>query len=260
VLRAYGVTDKGRTRPTNEDCFAIDERLGLLVVADGMGGHNGGEVAARLAADSLVEFVRDHGNPGAPGGDPWPLGFDDNLSDHGNVLRTGIQLASLRILEAALTTDSLFGMGTTVVAALADGPRLSVAHVGDSRLYVAGRGRIRLMTRDDSWAARMLAHDPAADPHALRRHPMRGALTNVVGSRLGTEVHVVEETLEGGEFLLVTTDGVHGELGDVDFEQIVFGADHGGEPRRLASRLVEAALERGSLDNCTAVVARYDPD
>ncbi len=260
VLRAYGITDRGRTRPVNEDCFAIDERLRLLVVADGMGGHNGGEVAARLAVDSVVEFVRDRADPGLSGGDPWPLGRDPALSEDGNVLRTAIQLASLRILEAALTTDGLFGMGTTIVAALADGPRLSVAHVGDSRLYLASRGRLRRLTDDDSWLARILARDPGLDPVALRQHPMRGALTSVVGSRPGTTVHVAEETLEGGELLLLTTDGVHGVLEHAELGAIVFAGDHDADPRCLAARLVARALDGGSLDNCTAIVARYDPD
>jgi PPM family protein phosphatase len=260
VLRAHGITDRGRTRPVNEDCFAVDERLRLLVVADGMGGHSAGEVAARLAVDAVVESVRDRANPGLAGGEAWPLGFDPTLSDGGNVLRTAIQLANLRILEAALTTDSLFGMGTTIVAALADGPRLSVAHVGDSRLYLASRGRLRLLTDDDSWIARILACDPALDVAALRRHPMRGALTNVVGSRQGTTVHVAEEVLEGGELLLLTTDGVHGVLETAELEAIVFAGDHDGDPRRLAARLVAGALDGGSLDNCTAIVARYDRD
>jgi PPM family protein phosphatase len=260
VLRASGATDKGRVRAANEDCFAVEEDLRLCVLADGIGGHQGGGVAARLAVDAVTDFFRELVRPSEPAGARWPLGFDASLSEAGNQLRTAIQLASLRILEAAVTAQGLVGMGTTAVAALARGARLSVAHVGDSRCYLASRGRLRRLTEDDSWMATLLARDPRANPALLRRHPMRGALTNVVGARLGTEVHVAEEPLEGGELLLLTTDGVHDVLDDGDLERLVFGGGHGGDPHRLANQLVAAALAHGSQDNCTAVVARYDRD
>src|SRR5438045_9753504 len=105
VFRAHGATNKGQVRPTNEDCFVIDERLRLCVVADGMGGHNAGEVAARMAVDAIVEFVRatvqrDAAEPTRTVDETWPFGVDPALSESGNVLRTAIHLANVRILEA----------------------------------------------------------------------------------------------------------------------------------------------------------------
>ena len=144
-------------------------------------------------------------------------------------------------------------MGTTVVAAMVRGDRLSVAHVGDSRLYVAADGRVRQLTQDDSWMTTLLATNPDADPAVLQHHPMRHALTNVVGSRAATEVHIVEEALAGGEVLLLTTDGVHGVLDAKALERIVERVDLD----QLAAEVVGAALARGSRDNCTAVVAQY---
>ena len=246
-LRAYGLTDKGRVRPTNEDCFAIDEALGLCVVADGMGGHNAGEVAARLAVDAVVDYVR---RPDVT----FPFGVDPALSEAGNVLRTAILLANVQIREVAISSDVYAGMGTTIVAAQVTGGRLSVAHVGDSRLYVAAAGALRQVTQDDSWMVSMLAHDPAADPLLLEHHPMRNALTNVVGARTRTEVHVVEQALAGGELLLLSTDGVHGVLDERRLERMLLEDE---DPRAIAHGVVKAALARGSRDNCTAVVARY---
>ena len=246
-LRAYGLTDKGRVRPTNEDCFAIDEALGLCVVADGMGGHNAGEVAARLAVDAVVDYVR---RPDVT----FPFGVDPALSEGGNVLRTAILLANVQIREVAISSDVYAGMGTTIVAAQVTGGRLSVAHVGDSRLYVAAAGALRQVTQDDSWMVSMLAHDPAADPLLLEHHPMRNALTNVVGARTRTEVHVVEQALAGGELLLLSTDGVHGVLDERRLERMLLEDE---DPRAIAHGVVKAALARGSRDNCTAVVARY---
>jgi len=148
-------------------------------------------------------------------------------------------------------------MGTTVVAALVVKDRIAVGHAGDSRLYLFANGRLRQLTHDDSWVANMLADDPEADPIALQHHPMRNALTNVVGARLRTQVHIVEEHLGGGELLLLTTDGIHGVLDDRRIEQLLDDAD---DLAYTASAFVAAALARGSRDNCTAIVARYMPD
>jgi protein phosphatase len=213
-----------------------------------MGGHNAGEIAARLAVDAIVGFVR---RPEQTG---WSFGRDPALSETGNLIRTAIHLAHLQILEEAGTTDEYAGMGTTIVAALVVGDRLAVGHVGDSRLYRLTGGHLRPLTDDDSWMASMLAHDPHADPVALLRHPLRNVLTNVVGARSRTDVHVVEERLTDGDLLLLTTDGVHGVLDDAELERLL---DETSDPGSLAACIVRTATERGSRDNCTAIVARY---
>ena len=110
----------------------------------------------------------------------------------------------MQVLETAITSQRYSGMGTTIVASIVEGNRLSVGHVGDSRLYILANDRLRQITHDDSWMASMLAHDPSVDVTRLEHHPMRNALTNVVGSKRRTDVHVVEETLQGGELLLLT--------------------------------------------------------
>ena len=222
MLRAYGATDKGRIRPTNEDHFAVDEALRLCVVADGMGGHNAGEVAARVAVDAIVDFVASarHVDSCHPG----------------DLVRTAIHLAHMQVLETARTSDEYFGMGTTIVAALVVGDRLAVGHVGDSRLYLSTADGLRQFTRDDAWM------------HML---------TNVVGARGGADVHVDEERLSGGELLLLSTDGVHGVLDAVRLERLLTDQ---GDLQGIATGVVRAALTRGSRDNCTAVVARYQRD
>lgn len=244
MVRAFGITDKGRIRPSNEDCFAIHEHLGLAVIADGMGGHNAGEVAARMAVDAVVDyFTTVH--------DDWPFGFDPDLSANGNRMRTAILLANVQILENAITNDDHAGMGTTVVSArVADG-RLVCGHVGDSRLYLLSGGSLRQLTADDSWMAAILAHDPAADRSSLRYHPMRHALTNVVGARTRTDVHVVESAVEPGDVMLLTTDGVHEVLDDRRLEQLL---RRDADPKTTAQHIVATALARGTRDNLTAVV------
>ena len=260
MLRAHGVTDRGRVRPINEDCCHVDERLRLCVVADGMGGHNAGQVAARMAVDAVVEHVRDAAaTAGANATDTgaWPFGFDRSLSRGGNLLRTAVQFAHMRVLETAVTKEACAGMGTTIVAALVGNGTLSVAHVGDSRLYLFSNDRLRQLTHDDSWMAAVLAEDPRLDPASLVYHPMRHALTNVIGARAGAKVHVAEHTLRGGELLTMTSDGVHGVLDDHRIGRVL---SEGSDPAAMATDLVRAALARGSRDNCTAVVAHYISD
>ena len=161
-------------------------------------------------------------------------------------------MAHVQILEAAMSVDQYSGMGTTMVVTLVSERRLSVAHVGDSRLYLFGP-RLRQLTRDDSWMASVLAADSCADRSLLEHHPIRNALTNVVGARGRTDVHVIEEELRGDVRLVLTTDGVHGVLDEESIGQLL---SEGGI--QAASRnLVAAALARGSSDNCTAVVAEY---
>jgi len=249
VFSAFGVTDKGRSRASNEDCFAIHEPLGLVVVADGMGGHNAGEVASRMAVDVLSDyFSTDQAE--------WPFGFDAEVSAAANRMRTAILLANVQILESAITVDDYAGMGTTVVAAQVWGRRLVCGHVGDSRLYVWSGGSLRALTADDSWMASMLANDPGANPALLQQHPMRHALTNVVGTRPRTDVHLVETELNAGDRILMTTDGVHEVVDDGRLERLI---SQDRQPEEIANAIVKTALARGSRDNLTAVVVDCAP-
>jgi protein phosphatase len=220
-----------------------------------MGGHKAGDVASRIAVDAVTGYVR--GAASNRAGAYGPFGVKASLSHDGNLLHTAIHLANMQILEAALTVEECSGMGTTIVAAFVRGERLSVAHVGDSRLYVLSGCRLRQLTDDDSWTARVLAREPGADLATLDNHPLHHALTNVVGAHPRTEVHVTEETLGIGDVMALTTDGVHGLLDEQQIAKILREEDGAAEK---AARLVAAALARGSCDNCTAIVAQYLPD
>jgi len=250
VLQAWGLSEKGAVRPNNEDRFAIDEALQLCVVADGMGGHNAGEIAADIAVDAVLEVVRDRRRLG------WPFGFDPSLSEGCNLIRTAIHLANMRVLETAGSSRACSGMGTTLVAALVVDGRLLVGHVGDSRLYRLADGRLRQLTGDDSWMATTIAADPHADAELLQHHPLRHVLTNVVGSRRPTDVHLADEPLAAGDRLLLSTDGVHGALDNDRLEGLLLDSP---DMTGVAFAIVHAAMARGSCDNCTAVVARYEP-
>src|SRR5436190_17799347 len=147
MVLAHAVSDAGPVRKNNEDSCAVEHDLQVYVVADGMGGHNAGEVASRLAVEALVGFMRrSHEDTDVS----WPYGIDPTISLHANRLRTAINLANRRVFRAAESHDDYTGMGTTVVAALVTGTKLVVGNVGDSRLYVSTNDGFSQVTEDDT--------------------------------------------------------------------------------------------------------------
>src|SRR5215203_5599163 len=252
VTRAFGVSDAGRVRKSNEDKFVSDPALGLFAVADGMGGHKAGEVAAQLAIDAITGFI---GRSEKDYDVTWPYGIDDTLSFDGNRLRTAIFLANRKVFRAAESSDDYGGMGTTIVGLLITGAHAAVGSVGASRVYLLSGGTFDQVTADDSWAATILANDPSMKPEDIAHHPMRNVLTNVLGGRPTVDVHVSERVLEGGEVLLLCSDGVHGVVEPEALRGII---DTTPGEQAAAQRIVEAALEAGSRDNVTAVVVRYE--
>jgi len=254
MVLAHAVSDAGPVRKNNEDSCAVEPELQVYVVADGMGGHNAGEVASRLAVEALVGFMRrSHEDTDVS----WPYGIDPTLSLHSNRLRTGINLANRRVFRAAESHDDYTGMGTTVVASLVVGSRLIVGNVGDSRLYVRSASGLTQVTQDDTWAATMLRQSGGADAALLAHHPMRHVLTNVLGAREQIEVHMFEQDLTPGDVLLLCSDGLYGALDDAAIDATLAGAD---DVRAAAERLVQAAIDHGTRDNVTALVVRHGSD
>jgi PPM family protein phosphatase len=254
VIRACGVSDAGRVRKTNEDKFVSDPELGLFAVADGMGGHKAGEVAAQIAIETVAGFV---GRSAHESDVTWPYGIDEALSFDGNRLRTAIFLANRKVFRAAERTDDYGGMGTTFVGVLVNGAQASIGSVGDSRLYLMSNGTMKQITTDDSWAATILAQDPTLTREAIAQHPMRNVLTNVLGARESVDVHLIERTLQLGETLLLCTDGVHNVLSPEGLRDILGKND---DVERAAQVLIDTALDRGSRDNVTALVIRYEAE
>ena len=253
-IRAFGVSDAGRVRKSNEDKFVSEPALGLFAVADGMGGHKAGEVASQLAIESVTTFV----SRSADDDDvTWPYGIDDHLSFEGNRLRTAIFLANRKVFRVAESSDDYGGMGTTIVCVLMSGGRAAIGSVGDSRVYLFSGGRLEQLTQDDSWAATILAQDPKIRPQDIETHPMRNVLTNVLGSRPDILVRVTERDLAPGDVLLLSSDGMHGVL---DASAIAGVLTTHTDVNEAAQALVDRALEAGSRDNVTALVVRYEED
>ena len=243
---AFGLSETGPVRRINEDCFVSAEDLRLFIVADGMGGHAAGEVAARIAVESIEKFIRR-----SQGTDDfsWPYGLDATLSYDANRLKTAVCLANRRINRLAESHDDYLGMGTTVVCALLTGGHLIVAHVGDSRLYLKVGDDLVQLTKDDSWAATVFGANGGSNGSRATRH----VLTNVLGVRPDTQVHLLEREISGDETLLLCSDGLHGSVSHDKLREIVVSDQ---DLPALAQTLISTALEQGSRDNITALVAR----
>jgi protein phosphatase len=250
MIEAHGLSDRGRVRPQNEDVFRVAGAFGLAVVADGMGGQQAGEVAARLAVDALHQFVRQAMRDPAL---TWPFGFDPTRSFAANALSTGIRFANLRVTEQATTRNEYRGMGTTIVVALVCGNELAYAGIGDSRAYLVGDAGIRQLTRDDSWIETAIAVGAVA-AESRRSHAFGHVLTKALGVGWDLDVEVGETALAPGDLLLLCSDGLTAVLGDAQIAEIL--RVHRNELPAASAALVAAANAAGGPDNITVVLAR----
>jgi PPM family protein phosphatase len=252
MLTVHGVTHPGRIRKVNEDGFYYDVQLGLFLVADGMGGHNAGEIASRLALESVLAFIQ---RTREDEEFTWPFGVETGLSYDANRMRTALRLANRRVFQMSESGVQYAGMGTTVVAALITGSTLTFATIGDSRIYLVQQHAIRQLTQDDSWLATLRAQEPDIDPAQLEHHPLRHVITKAVGTLADTELTIHERPLVKGDLLLMCSDGLH----DLVTDQEMLAITDTEEPLEArGARLVDRALEGGGRDNITALLVRYD--
>jgi len=250
TTESYGVTDTGRRRQVNQDYVLFDDELRLYIVADGMGGHSAGEVASKLAAESVREFVV---RSRCSADISWPFGLDPRLSLNGNCLRSAVMLANARVCDEAAQHEELYGMGTTIVAAVAEKGVLTICSAGDSRAYRIRSGSIRQLTKDDSWVQAALDRGVLEEGQA-RNHIMRNIITKAVGADDELEPCVVEEETEPGDLYLMCTDGLHGMLGDAEILGIIRAS--APDLRKAVDSLIAAANANGGNDNVTALLLR----
>ncbi|MCX7895072.1 MAG: Stp1/IreP family PP2C-type Ser/Thr phosphatase [Thermoanaerobaculum sp.] len=253
-VESYGISDRGRRRAQNEDAFLIRDDLGLFVVADGMGGHAAGEVAAGIAVheiEAVVEATREHGEK------TWPEHWQVQLSLNANRLVQAILGAHRRVMRAVEAANELKGMGATVVAALLDqeAGRVTVAHVGDSRAYLLRAGELQLLTSDHSWVHEQVVAGLLSE-EAARNHPLKNVVTRALGGMQEPSVDFSELGVQEGDTLLLCSDGLNTMLSDHEIRGIVASSVSLGQ---AANRLVAEANERGGLDNITVVLVRLSP-
>jgi serine/threonine protein phosphatase PrpC len=248
-VQAFGLTHVGRQRQHNEDAFLVEGEAKLFLVADGMGGHAAGEIASRIAVDSINEFIvhtkEDDGT--------WPHAYDEHFSRSTNRLMAAVRMANSRVLEAMRKDARLRGMGTTVVACLADEGTVSVAHVGDSRAYLIRGGQLSRITNDHSWVFEQVQAGMLTEAEA-EKHPLRNVITRALGGALQVTPDASEIAAQPGDVFLLCSDGLTGMVPESEILRLVTTND--GDIEKACQQLIDAANERGGLDNVTAVLVK----
>jgi len=243
-----GMTDVGLKRGHNEDNYLINEELNLFVVADGMGGHAGGEYASAIAVNTVEEVVTSLELEGTPDTDE-----NDPVEVTRHKLSHAIRLAGRRIFDKARQQPSYHGMGTTAVVLLVQDDKAFVAHVGDSRLYLFRDGAVDQVTEDHSLIAEKVKHG-LITPEEAKNHRMRNVITRSLGYQEEVDVDLqVLPVLTGDQYLLCS-DGLSGYVTPDEIGEVL--ATHGTQ--EAARQLVMMACDRGGDDNITAIIAQVE--
>lgn len=243
-----GATDPGRKRANNEDSFLVLDSMRLFAVADGVGGHEGGEVASSITVDTLREVVPDML---AQGDRTPPSGASRGTDREPAALRYAVSLANRRILEAAAQKPSLAGMGTTLTVLLLSGSRGIVAHLGDSRAYLLRSGRLRQLTEDHSLVAEQVKAG-LLTPEQARTSSHRNVITRALGIKDDAAPDLRELALQPGDRFLLCSDGLTEMVGDKEISRVL--AKH--PPDLAVRKLIDAANTAGGVDNITAVIVK----
>jgi protein phosphatase len=243
-LVAYGKTDKGLVREENEDVFCIEENLGLLAVADGMGGHASGEVASKMAMDILKDYLKEGKEPPSHGCNPGHL-------ESTNRMTSGVKLASKTIYDASCSHSEWNGMGTTLSAVLLSGTRLAIAHVGDSRVYLIRGGIIEQITDDHTVVSEQLGRGLITKEEAVES-AMRHVLTRALGTASEVDVDTDELTVSEGDKLVLCSDGLSELVSDDEILSVVLASNR---PEAICDQLVKMANQKGGDDNITVIAA-----
>lgn len=247
-ITSFGLTDTGLKREKNEDYFLLNDEMGLYIVADGMGGHQGGDYASRLAVETIEEELRRFAS------DPSsvvPLnGIRTAVNDYKGQLRHAVLMASHRIYASALRDKRLRGMGTTSVVILIRNNKIYLANVGDSRAYILRGREVRQLTEDHSLVQEQLKAGMIS-PLDARDHRLRNIITRSVGFQDEVDIDVDECFVQKDDKVILCTDGLSNMVTNDEISQIV--ADESVET--ACRRLIDLANSRGGEDNATVVIA-----
>lgn len=248
-LTFVGQTDTGRVREHNEDTIATDPDVGLLVLADGMGGYNAGEVASGIAVKTITNLVRE----GLAREDLDAVDRNTGLSRPSIVLRDAITRANKIIYQTARSQAECEGMGTTVVAALFYDNRISIAHVGDSRLYRQRGSQISQVTMDHSLLQELVDRG-FYSPEEAQRAANKNYVTRALGVEPQVEVEVQEHPVDKGDIFILCSDGLSDMVEDEDIRLTI--STFGANLDTVAKQLIQLANENGGRDNVSVVLAQ----
>ncbi len=249
-IKSFGMSDVGRRREKNEDSFLINDELSLYTVADGMGGHLGGDIASGLAATTMEEVVK------ALESDPEMTlqeGATFKPGEYQGYLRYAIKLSSKRIFERAHDDQNLRGMGTTMVAILFRDNKIYIANVGDSRAYRIRSAEISQITKDHSLVGEQMRAGILTEAEA-KSSRLKNIITRSVGFQEEVEADIDIRVVREGDRYLLCSDGLSNMLDDDEIRDVV--ATNG--LKKACQRLIDIANERGGDDNITVILTEVD--
>jgi serine/threonine protein phosphatase PrpC len=244
------MSDPGLVRKNNEDAVDEDLSLGLVVLADGMGGHSAGEVASGIAVAGIIEHVHQEWSQRVA-----RFGSEGVYSAEAELLREALELANLTIFQAAQAQPQYAGMGTTAIACLLHDDRVHIAHVGDSRVYRMRDGVLEQITRDHS-VIEELVTKAGYSREVAQEMVSRNQITRALGAQSDLEVDLIEELAEPGDLLLICSDGLSDMIDDNAIAHYL--RDFGDHPDRAAAELIAAANGAGGRDNVSVVLIRIN--
>jgi len=248
-LEVHGVTDVGRKRSHNEDCIANELDIGLVVVADGMGGYNAGEVASAMAVNTIVAELR----AGLKGVTPGQKDEASGFSRETMIIKSAILKANESIFTTAQNKPDCHGMGTTLVAAAFYKDRFTVAHVGDSRLYRCRENRLEQITKDHS-LLQELVDKGFYTPEEAKQSMNKNLVTRAVGIELDVVPDFQEVPVQPGDMFLLCSDGLTDLVDDEDIETTL--NTYTANLESAANLLVQMANDAGGKDNISVILAR----
>ncbi|HEY2402689.1 MAG TPA: Stp1/IreP family PP2C-type Ser/Thr phosphatase [Steroidobacteraceae bacterium] len=247
-LRFVGLTDTGKVREHNEDTIAFDADIGLLVLADGMGGYNAGEVASGIAVKTIVNLVREQ----VEREDMNVQDRESGLSRPTIILRDAIHRANKIIYQTARTQPQCEGMGTTVVAALFFDNKITIAHVGDSRLYRQRSDKLEQVTMDHSLLQELVDRGFYSAEEA-QRAANKNYVTRALGVEPNVEVEIQEVAVQKGDAYMLCSDGLSDMVEDEDIHLTINTFNDNLDT--VAKQLIQLANDNGGRDNVSVVMA-----
>jgi PPM family protein phosphatase len=251
-VRFSGDTNVGMKRDHNEDSFYLPMGERLAIVADGMGGHASGEIASRMAVETIVSYFKEtEGEQQLT----WPFKVDRGHNQPINRMNTAIKLANQQIFDEAERKSEWHGMGTTVVSTLFLDDVLIVGHVGDSRLYRVREGGIDQITEDHSLLNDYIRMKKLSETE-IATFPHKNVIVRALGMKSSVQVDILVEHPRIGDLYLLCSDGLSGMVSDTE---IAGFAIEEPDLDKLCDRLIGAANENGGVDNITVVCARLEP-
>ena len=244
------MTDVGKVRAINEDHFSVGENMGLFMVADGLGGQNAGEIASKMA----IEIITNHLNNKK---DPFVGEYRDEFSQDTNRMLSGIRLANSAIYEAGQRNSEQQGMGSTISSVRINGDVISLAHVGDSRIYRVREGHLERLTVDHSLVEEQLKRGLITEEEAVE-----SKYKNVITRALGVEEEIMidadEEVVFDRDKILLCTDGLTDVVKERDIERIILRSED--DPQKACEELVDSANDKGGIDNITVILVDCHKD